>query len=740
MTAGDAAPTVRDQYASGGKARSHAIWKSTAVCLLLALAVWIVFGQTVRFDFINYDDDAIVYENPAVTRGLDLHEIGRVFTQNSGRDSWFPITDISHMLDWQLYGPHAGGHHLTNVLLHAATAIFLFLVLQEMSRSFWRSAFVAAAFAVHPLRVESVAWVAERKDVLSGLFFMLALWTWIRHVRNQPPPSKPSSVIAVVDPSHWPALYYWALVFFLLGLLSKSMIVTLPVVLLLLDFWPLERFKTFSFLILLLEKWPFFLLSAAGCAVTLLTQRHVVLAVHHFSWPWRLGNALMAYMDYLGHMIYPAGLALLYPRPPGQLPILKLCLSLLVLLGISAGAVLARRKHPYFLAGWLWYLILFLPVIDIMQTGDQSRADRYTYLPQIGLLILIAWGMAELLRSLPFRRIVLACTAGIVLLVLSAVAYVQTGYWKNSISIWTRTLSLWPQSHIAHCNLGIALAYQGNAKAAVEQFDQALRYNPQDAKSINNLGKVLITQGKLDAAIQDFHQALQLEPDNVGALNNLSVALASQGKVNDAVQGLDHALQLNPEDADTCYNLGNIYAAHADYDGATASYEQALQINPDFAEAHCNLGLILARQGKLDQAIEQYESAIQLKPHYLDALNDLGGALAAQGDTSAAADYYQQAIALKPDDPNTLNNLGVILARQSKLDDAVECFNRAIQLNPNDASSYNNLGITLASQGKTAEAIENLQQALVLARAGNNTELEESIRARLQKYQLAPAH
>jgi tetratricopeptide (TPR) repeat protein len=740
MTAGGAAPIAGDHDAPGQAARPHPLWQSVAVCIVLALAVWAVFGQTIRFAFINYDDDAIVYENPAVTRGLDLHEIANVFTQNSGRDSWFPVTDISHMLDWQLYGPNAGGHHLTNVVLHAATAIVLFLVLQAMTGALWRSAFVAAAFAIHPLRVESVAWVAERKDVLSGLFFMLALWTWIRHVQKQPVLQKPTSGVVLHNPSHWSADYYWALVFFVLGLLSKSMVVTLPLVLLLLDFWPLARFKVHSFPTLLLEKWPFFLVSAAGCAVTVLTQRHVVLAARHFAWPWRLENALVAYVDYLQHMIYPFGLALLYPHPASHFPFSKVGVSILVMVAISAVALLAVRKHPYLLVGWLWYLILFLPVIDIMQTGDQTCADRYTYLPQIGLLLFIAWGTADLLRSLPFRRIVLAGCAGAVLVGLSVAAHVQTARWRNSISIWTRTLSLWPQSYIAHCNLGIALADQGDIADAVDHFKRALVINPQDAKSINNLGKVLTSQGKLDAAIQEFHQALELEPDNIRALNNLSVALADQGKINDALQNLQTVLRLKPEDADTYFNLGNLYTTRADYDDADQNYEQALQINPDFAEARCNLGLILARQGKLDQAIEQYELAIQLKPRYLDALNDLGGALAAKGDTTAAAGYYQQALELKPDDPNTLNNLGVILARQKTLDDAVKCFNRAIQLNPNDPSSYNNLGIVLASQGKMAEAIENLQQALVLARAQNKTELEESIHTRLQQYQTAPVH
>jgi protein O-mannosyl-transferase len=752
MKAGGDASIVRGGDIAGREGGLRDVWKSAGICVLLALAVWIIYGRTVRYDFINYDDDTIVYENPAVTRGLDLREIGRVFTEDSGRDSWFPVTDVSHMLDWQFYGPNAGGHHLTNILLHAATAILLFLGLQTITGAAWRSAFVAAAFAVHPLRVESVAWVAERKDVLSGFFFMLALLVWGRYAlqrsheplprvlanRQAGPTPFTEKAVEMLDPRLWTAGYCWALVFFIAGLLSKSMIVTLPVVLLVLDYWPLGRFKTWSLVELILEKWPFFLISAAGCAVTVLTQRHVVLAVHHFTLPWRLGNALMAYTDYLRHMIYPAGLGLLYPHPPSHLPSARVCLSVLVLLAVSAGAVIGRRKCPYLMAGWVWNLAVFLPVIDIMQTGDQARADRYTYLPQIGLYIAVAWGMADLLRSVPFRRVILGCAAAVVLVALGAAAHVQTTYWKSSVSIWTRTLSRWPQSYIAHCNLGIALADQGDVTGAVQHFNQALLINSDDAKSINNLGKVLTSQGKLDAAIQNFHQALQLEPDDVKILNNLSVALADEGKVNDAVRNLERALQLKPEYAEAYYNLGNIYAARADYDDAAQNYDTALDINPDFAEARCNLGLMLAKQGKLDDAIDEYQEAIRLKPNYLDALNNLGGAHAARGDTNEAVECYQQAAQLKPDDPNTLNNLGVALARQGKLDDAIQYFNRAVLLNPNDPSSQNNLGITLANEGKMDEAIQHLQEALYLARAQNLTALEESIRVRLERYGAQP--
>lgn len=732
MIAGEAAPGIRRL-----DPKRHA-WTSAAICLFLALVVWVVFGQTIRYQFVNYDDDAVVYENPAVTRGLDLHEIVHVFTHDSGRDSWFPITDISHMLDWQLYGPWAGGHHLTNVLLHAATAIFLYLVLSAMTGAMWRSAFVAAVFAVHPLRVESVAWVAERKDVLSGLFFMLALWAWNRHLQIQPPKdnSRPShDTAAALDPRRWTAAYGLSLAFFIFGLLSKAMVVSLPLVLLLMDFWPLQRLNRHSFLRLAAEKWPFFALGAAGCVVTVFTQPHVVLAVRHFPLPWRIGNSVMAYVDYLEHMIYPVGLTLLYPHPLAHLPLLRLSLSVMILLAISFGAVAARRKYPYLLAGWLWYLVMFLPVIDIMQTGDQSRADRYTYLPQIGMVILMAWAAADLLRD---RRTVAGCLAAIVLVALSAAAFVQTESWKNSISVWTRTLSRWPQSYIAHCNLGIALAQKGDMTDAVRHFHRALQINPDDAKSINNLGKVLTSEGKLDAAIQDFNHALRIQPDDAKVLNNLSVALADEGRVRDAVQTLTRAIRLKPEYAEAYFNLGNIYAGQADYIDADLNYHQALDINPDFAEARCNFGLTLARQGKLDDAIEQYQKAIRLNPNYLDALNDLGGALAAQGNMNNAIDYYQQALLLKPDDPNALNNLGVALARQGNVNDAVKSFRRAIQLDPNNASSHSNLGIALANQGNMAEAIQELQEALDLARAQNNTALEESTRLRLNRYQSAP--
>jgi protein O-mannosyl-transferase len=750
-------PARSDTMASQGgnlsqpEAQSHNRWLSFAVCLFLALAVWAVFGQTLRYEFVNYDDDIYIYENPTITGGLNLHKIGWVFTHDNGLDEWFPLTDISHMLDWQIYGPDAGGHHLTNVLLHAATAILLFLVLRKMTGTLWRSAFVAAVFAIHPLRVESVAWVTERKDVLSGLFFMLTLWMWARYAqkrsRVEGRESNAGSASWALDPRRWTLDYYLALVFFILGLLSKTMLVTLPFVLLLLDYWPLNRLSSSVPRIprprlpawpgLVLEKVPFLLVSAVACVPTVLVQKNVGSVVQGLTFPWRVGNALMAYVDYLGHMIYPVGLALIYPHPGKHLSVWRVGLSVLVLFIISVGILAGRRKHPYLLVGWLWYLGMLVPVIDFMQAGEQARADRYTYLPQIGLYILVAWGAVECCDSWRYRRAILGSAAGVILAGLLAGSYVQTAYWQNSVSIWTHTLAYTSQSPVAHCNLGIALAAKGKLEEAVQHFNQALQLNPDDAKALNNLGKVLTTQGKFNEAMQHFERVLQLNPNDAKALNNSGVTLAFQGKPNEAMQYYERALQLKPDYAEAHYNWGNALTAQGKLDEAVQHYQRALQINPDFPEVHCNLGLVLTRQGKLDEAVQHYQRALQLKPDYAVARNNLGSVLAAQEKLDGAAQYYEQALQLNPNNADALNNLGVVLARQGKLDEAIQHFDRALQLNPDDASTHNNLGITLASQGKLDDAIKQFQQALNLARARNNTALAESILTRLQHYQSA---
>jgi tetratricopeptide (TPR) repeat protein len=712
----------------GGKApptrgQPHVWWMIPAICIFLAAIVWVVFGQTVHDDFVIYDDSRYVYENPVVTAGLTLHGIASSFG-SANSDNFIPLTSISHMVDWQFYGRNAGGHHLTNVLLHAANAILLFLVLGAMTGAVWRSAFVAAVFAVHPLHVESVAWVAERKDVLSGLFFMLTLWAYARYA--QPAGSRrPKTKI-------W---YGLALAFFTLGLMSKPMLVTVPFVLLLLDYWPLKRVESpgsvFRVRGLVLEKVPFLLLAAADCVATILAQRNGIVSVQHLGFFWRAGNALVAYADYIWQMIYPAGLAVLYPLRGNQLPVWEIAVSALALLVISAGIVVWRRKYPWLMAGWLWYLGMLVPVIGLVQVGNQARADRYTYLPQIGLYILLTWGVAELCRSWRHQRAVLGSAAAVILAGLMAGAHEQAGYWKTSISLWTHTLACTTRNSVAHYNFGYALADEGRFGDAIEQFKQALQINPDYAEGQNNWGNALASEGKATEAIEHYERALQINPDYAEGHNNLGLALAGQGKLEQAVAQYERALQINPENAEARNNLGLALARQGKVTEAIEQYERALKIKPDFAEARVNWGLALAGQGELDAAIEQYNRVLQIKPDYPQAHYELGVALGKQGRLAESVQSYQQALQLNPDYAAAHVELGVTLTRQGKLTEAVEHFERALQIKPDIVQAHYDLGVVLAEQGKATEATMQFQQALDLAASQNNASLANAIRARL---------
>jgi hypothetical protein len=403
----------------------HDRWTVPVVGLVLAAMTWLVFGQTLGHEFVSYDDEIYVADNPAALGGLSLKGIVWAFTHNVN-DNWTPLTVISHMLDCQLYGTQAGWHHLTSILLHMASVIVLFLVLKEMTSALWRSAFVAAVFAVHPLHVESVAWIAERRDVLSGLFFMLTLGAYAGYVRHP-----------------WSLGRYLMVVLMLaLGLMSKPMVVTLPFVLLLLDYWPLKRFTQPGDRLvpwrLIAEKVPLLALSGAACVATLFAQKE---AIQSLPLSLRISNALVSYVAYLGQMIYPAGLAVYYPYPENGLPLWKIVAAFVLLLVISAGALAARRKQPWFLFGWLWYLGMLVPAIGLIQSGLRAQADRYTYLPQIGLYIVLAWAAKDLTVSWRYGRQVPGVAATIVLAALMVGASIQTSYWRNSESLWTHTLA-----------------------------------------------------------------------------------------------------------------------------------------------------------------------------------------------------------------------------------------------------------------------------------------------------------
>jgi len=558
-------------------------WAILGVCLFLAAITWAVFGQTVRYEFVSFDDDVYVYENPAVRSGLTLKGILWAFTHVHG-ENWHPLTSLSHMLDCELYGLNAGGHHLTNVLLHAAAAIFLFLVVRRMTAALWPSAFVAAVFAIHPLRVESVAWVAERKDVLSGLFFVLTLWAYVRYSRR--PPS---------------LIRYGMVVFlFALGLLCKPMLVTLPFVLLLLDYWPLRRFGQATasrWLIprnLIVEKIPLFVLSAAACAVTFLVQHRAIRPIEAVSFFLRISNALVSCAVYLTQMVYPKNLAVFYPFPAHGLPPGKTALAFLLLVSVTMAAFFRRKNRPYFLVGWLWYLGMLVPVIGLVQAGMQAHADRYTYLPQIGLYLLLTWMAVELTASWRCRAWVLGVGAAGILAALILCARAQTSYWHDSESLWAHAVACTSDNALAETNLGSVLFNEGRLDETIAHCQRAVEMQPDYSPAWTGLGSAFLHKGQLAKAISYFRQAVKLHPAYPSAQNDLALALLQAGNVDEAITHFRNALETDPDLAETHTDLGYALLQKGQVEAAIDHYQKALELNPEFVPAFNNLAWVLA--------------------------------------------------------------------------------------------------------------------------------------------------
>jgi protein O-mannosyl-transferase len=551
-------------------------WWVPGVCLVLGAMTFAVFGQTLQHKFIDFDDDVYVYNNPMVVPGLTFNGVVQAFIRFHA-DNWHPLTWLSHMLDCQLYGLQPGGHHLTNVLLHTATAILLFLVLRQMTGFLWRSAFVAAVFAIHPLRVESVAWVAERKDVLSGLFFMLAIGAYVRYARLP-----------------WsPRRYGLVMLLFALGLMCKPMLVTLPLVLLLLDLWPLQRKESAGRLVL--EKLPLLALSAASCGVTILAQNEAIQSSGHYLLPLRLANALVSCMVYLGQMVYPAGLAAFYPYPQNGLPPWEAGLAGILVAGFSTVAWLRRRTQPWLLVGWLWYLVMLLPVAGIFQVGGQAHADRYTYLPQIGIYVAVTWLAAEWSARWQVGRAAVGWLMTLVLGALMICAWKQTAYWQDSETLWTRTLGCTTRNAVAHYNLAVFLDQNGRPVEAISHFQTALQINPNDAEARNNLGSAFLETGNLDDAIAQYQEALRINPRHANVHSNLGAALWQKGRTDEAISHFQEAVQIVPDNASYRFNLAKALQQQGRVAEAITQYQMELQLQPADVEAQNNLASLLAR-------------------------------------------------------------------------------------------------------------------------------------------------
>ena len=530
--------------------RSHRF--ELIVCVFLIVMTLAVYWQVLGYDFVNYDDDGYVTENPSVREGLTKKSILWAFT-SFHIGNWHPLTWISHMLDCELFGLKPGMHHLTNLLFHTVNTLLLFLVLRRMTGSIWRSGFVAALFALHPLHVESVAWIAERKDVLSTLFWMLTLWTYVRYCE------RPAAF-----------RYFLILIFFSLGLMAKAMLITLPFVLLLLDYWPLNRlnldwpgekndmqFKTSSIFWLFLEKAPLFAITGVLVVVTFLAADKPGLLQSLDALPLqdRTANALVSYVSYIRKMIWPDDLAVFYPHP-GTVPIWPVVGAGLLLICLSIIFIRVFRSRPYLLVGWLWYLGTLVPVIGVIQGGAQAMADRYTYVPLIGLFIMIAWGIPDLLGKWRHRRIVFSFSAGLVLSAVMLCTWFQLHHWRDSISLWKNALRMTHNNWIAHNNLGKFLLDEGWRIEQRRHLSKEIliRYGYHSVP-IDELIKAPPFKETLQEAIGHYIEAIKIKSNYVGAYNNIGIALGYQGKYNEAINHFKKALHIRPDHEITRRNL-----------------------------------------------------------------------------------------------------------------------------------------------------------------------------------------
>ncbi len=578
------------------------------VCLLgliLTFGTLACYWPVRHFDFVNLDDPFYIYETRMVQRGLSWPGFVWAFKCVEG-GNWHPLVWLSHMADCQLYGLKPGGHHVTNLLLHTGNALLLFLVLKSMTGAIWRSAFVAAIFAWHPMHVESVAWVSERKDVLSTLFFLFTIWAYASFSKAGGPRRK--------------MLYVLALFLFALGLMCKPMLVTLPLVLLLLDYWPLQRVESAGRLVM--EKLPFLALSMAASVLAVWTQQSVGAMTGTAPLPVRLENAVVSYATYLGRLFWPADMAMLYLYP-ARISIWQAGGALVVLGAVSWAVIREMKKRRYLAVGWFWYLGTLIPVIGLIQVGMQALADRYTYIPYIGLAVMISWGMTDLAQAWPRSRVALAWGAWLAMAGCLAVTCSQVKYWRNSITLNEHASKVTSGNYVALSNLGESLMDNGKLDEAVKRFQEVIRLKPNAPKPYNNLGKVYAVQEKLDDAMAMFSKAISLNPGQSEAHYNLGSACMHKGKTAEGIAEFKTALRLKPDDINAQKMLAEALIKTGKATEAIPYCKAVVEAEPEDAHAHFTLGWAWLATKRPEQALASYKEAVRLAPDKPQCLNAL---------------------------------------------------------------------------------------------------------------------
>ncbi len=639
------------------------------ICVVLAVLTLASFWRVLGSGFVDFDDNFYITGNRWVLAGLTAGSVKWALTA-AYQSTWQPMVWLSYMADQQIYGQNPMGFHLTNLLLHLANVLLLFLILMRMTGSVWRSAFVAALFAVHPLRVESVAWIAERKDVLSGLFWMLSMGAYVLYKEKL----------------GWKR-YVPICVFMALGLMAKPTLVTLPLAFLALDYWPLGRLnKGRTFGRLAIEKIPLFCLSAASVAAA--GFAHVVTsgfaAMDSLPSGVRLANAAFSYVAYLVKMVWPAKLAVFYPHPYGTLPMWQVVGSVVVLVCVTVIVSRSARTRPYLAVGWLWYLVTMLPMIGIIQTGRHGMADRFTYIPLIGIFMAVTWGVAEYgsmgvwgngrrssdTPTLPHSHApILWLPAAIIILACAVGTWQQTGYWKDSVTLFSRAVAVTKDNAIAERNLGMAYINRKQYEKGITHMWAAIRIKPEP-RAYNNIGVALVRMGKPEQAIPYYERALELSPDYARARYNLGRLLFTKHLYGEAAECFRKVIDREPDNADAHYYLAFSLAEMRQVDEAITAYRQTVQVDPRYYLAHYNLGVLLNAQGDASAAVEEFEAAIRINPSYVNAHHNLGGAF------------------------DSLD----------RIDEAIAEYEEAIRLNPKLAEAHNNLAIDLYTTGRYAEA------------------------------------
>ena len=612
--------------------------------LLLAVVTLAVYWPVRQCDFLGYDDPLYYSENARVQAGLTFSNLGWVFTTDAAAN-WHPLTWLSLMLDAKMFGNHPAGPHLVNLLFHIGNTVLLFVLLSRLTAAAWRSTLVAALFALHPLHVESVAWIAERKDVLCAFFMLLTLLAYTKATTNDTERAKNKQSSNPATACHASPFYFLSLLFFALALMSKPMAVTLPFLLLLLDWWPLNRAGNFTFHFsnssegmknfarlktLLLEKIPFFALSAAACLITFLAQQksNAVATLTTFPLPVRLENDFVAYARYLGKTVWPATLANPYPHP-GHWPLPLVLFSVLLFAGLGTTAFWFARKIPFLFTGWFWFVGMLVPVIGLVQVGTQSMADRYAYLPVIGIFIIFVWGLARMLAHLNLPKIWIAAAAILILAASAVRTREQLSYWQNDGTLFSHALAVTENNCTASVDLGSWLLKNGQTPAALERYRAALQMSPDDPLVLYDVANAFAGLGNLDEAIRNYRRALQFAPGRPNILNNLGCALMGQNRLPEAI----------------------------------TNFEAALQAQPDFAFAHNSLGTALFKQGRFDEAAQHFFTAAKLAPENPQFAANLGDALVRLGKPAAAADCYRQALQLEPGNQEILAKLNALGGR-----------------------------------------------------------------------------